>query len=69
MHRVLQKDHPSIGKPCAACQKPLLINDYIALVGLGPGDDPEEQKKCEAGHAYNAVAAICHAACADEGGK
>ena len=58
------KDHPSIGKECPACKVPFKEGDYTILVTLGPGDDPEEQKKCKEGRPYNAVATEVHWKCA-----
>lgn len=42
-------DHPTIGKDCPACKKPFVEGDYTTLVSLGPGDDPEEQRKAASG--------------------
>jgi len=58
------KDHPSIGKPCPACGKPFIEGDYTTLITLGPGDDPEEQRKAAEGRPYNAVASEVHYSCA-----
>jgi len=57
-------DHPSVGKTCPACNKPLKVGDYTTLISLGPGDDEEEQKKARALRPYNAVATEVHWACA-----
>lgn len=59
-----KSDHPSVGKPCAACQRPLMPGDYTTLVALGPSDDPEQQAKARAGEAYNAIAVEVHWTCA-----
>ena len=56
--------HFSVGKPCHACRRPFAVGDYTALVPLGPGDDPEERRKCADGKPYNAVALEVHYACA-----
>lgn len=58
-------DHPSIGKPCPACDKPFVAGDYTTLVALGPGDDPEAQQAAREGRAYNAVAVEIHYTCSD----
>lgn len=58
------KEHPSIGKPCPACHKRFIEGDYTTLITLGPGDDPEAQKKAKEGRAYNAVAVEVHYVCA-----
>lgn len=57
-------DHPSVGEPCPACHKPFAAGDMTALVPLGPGDDPEEQRRAREGRAYNAIAVEVHAGCA-----
>lgn len=59
-----KKDHSSIGEECPACHKPFKEGDYTTLIGLGPGDDPESQKRVREGRAYNAVAVEVHWACA-----
>ena len=37
-----RSDHPSVGKPCAACGELFAEGDYTTLIELGPGNDPEE---------------------------
>lgn len=59
-------DHPSIGELCQACKKPFIVGDYTTLVPLGPGDDPDEQRKAKDGQPYNAVAVEVHYSCAGE---
>lgn len=61
-------DHPSIGELCSACKKPFVTGDYTTLVVLGPGDDPEEQAKRDAGRVYNGIAAEIHWACSTQEG-
>ena len=58
------KNHPSVGELCPACQKPFIEGDYTTLIALGPGDDPESQRKAKEGGAYNAVAVEVHYSCA-----
>jgi hypothetical protein len=60
--------HPTVGKPCPACNVPFKVGDMTTLVTLGPGDDPEAQQRHREGRAYNAVAVEVHAACAGEQG-
>jgi len=57
-------DHPSVGKICPACSKPIAQGDYTALVTYGPGDDPGARERARAGRAYNATAGEVHWACA-----
>lgn len=57
-------DHPSIGRECPACHRAFQAGDYTTLIALGPGDDPDEQRKALEGRAYNAVAAEVHWSCA-----
>jgi len=49
---------------CPACAKPFKPGDYTTLIALGPGDDPEAQKRCREGRPYNAIAKEVHWACA-----
>ena len=58
------KDHSTIGNPCPACNAPFKEGDYTTLISLGPSDDPEQQKKCREGRAFNAVAVEVHWSCA-----
>ena len=64
----LNAEHPLFldGTQCPACQKGFKMGDYVTLIVLGPGDDPEEQANAKAGRAYNAVAAPVHWDCAGE---
>lgn len=57
-------DHPAIGRPCAYCKMPFKPGDMTTLIALGPGDDPEAQRKAREGRPYKAVAELVHAACA-----
>lgn len=57
-------DHPSHGKPCPACQQQFAEGDYTTLIPLGPGDNPDEQRKARLDLAYNAVAVEVHWTCA-----
>lgn len=56
-------DHPSVGRPCAACGQPFVAGDLTTLIGLGPGDDPEARAAAREGRYFNCVAAELHAAC------
>ena len=49
---------------CAACRKKFKPGDYTTLIALGPGDDPEGQKRCREGRPYNAIAIEVHYSCA-----
>lgn len=60
----LPAGNPSVGEPCPACKIVFATGDYVTLVELGPGDDPEEQEKARRGRPYNAVASIVHWSCA-----
>lgn len=59
----LTADHPSVGRICPACDKPLQVGDTPALVTIGPGDDPDARERARQGRAYNAVAIIAHEEC------
>lgn len=58
-----QADHPTIGEPCPACHEPFREGDWTLLVPIGPGDDPDAQKKAREGRAYTAVAIEVHYTC------
>lgn len=58
-------DHPTTGKPCPACREEFKEGDFTTLVTLGPGNDPEAQRKAKEGKAYNAVAVEVHYDCAE----
>jgi len=64
----LKADHPLVntgGEPdvCHACGQRFRAGDYVTLVALGPGDDPETRDKARRGVPYNAVALPVHWAC------
>ena len=65
----LSADHPLVtdGDICRACLKPFKEGDETTLVTLGPGADPEEQAKANAGKAYTAIALPIHWACSGQG--
>lgn len=56
-------DHPSVGRPCAACQEPFTEGDFTTLILIGPGNNPESRRRAREGQAYNAVAIEVHWAC------
>jgi len=68
----LLEGHPLVsdsgyrGEPtlCAACRERFQPGQYLALVPLGPGKDPEERERAWHGMAYNAVAVPVHWPCA-----
>lgn len=60
------KDHPSIDELCPACKKPFKEGEYTTLIVLGPGDDPEQQKKAKDGRPYSAVAQELHWDCSEQ---
>jgi hypothetical protein len=57
-------DHPSVGKPCPACDVNFGDGDFTTLIPIGPGADREEQALARSGRPYNAVAVEVHWACA-----
>lgn len=57
-------DHPSIGTECPACHVSFVEGDCTALVMLGPGDDPEMQRRSREGRPYTGVALELHYGCA-----
>jgi hypothetical protein len=62
----LNAEHPLVrtSQPCAACTVPFQEGELVTLIPLGPGDDPEDRRKCREGKAYNSTAAVVHWACA-----
>ena len=56
--------HPSIGELCPACGQAFVAGNFTTLITLGPGRDPDEQRRARAGRPYNAVATEIHWACA-----
>ena len=57
-------DHHSIGELCPACKQRFVAGDFTALIPLGPGRDPVEQRRAREGRPYNAVVTEVHWACA-----
>ena len=62
----LTEEHPLVKDKveCPACQKVFAAGDVTTLVMLGPGDDPENQRKAKLGLAYNSIAVPVHWSCA-----
>ena len=62
----LAADHPLVMtfQACPACRHLFREGQFVTLVTIGPGEDPEERQKAREGHAYNAVASPVHWACA-----
>lgn len=59
-------DHPSVGKECVVCLKPLAVGDFTTLIALGPDpDDTDAVHKALVGEPYNARAVEIHANCVD----
>lgn len=56
--------HPTIGVECPGCDQPFRPGDYTTLVPLGPGDDPEQRRRCRERLAYNGRGIEVHWACA-----
>ncbi len=58
--------HPLIknNDKCPACNIPFRFNDYVTIIPLGPGNDPEAQRQAREGHPYNAVGSVVHWSCA-----
>jgi len=49
---------------CAACHELFYAGDFTTFIKLGPGADPEQQRRCREGLPYDAVALEVHWACA-----
>jgi hypothetical protein len=63
----LSATHPAVGLVCPACSVRLAVDDYVALVPLGPGADPAARGHRDAGKAYDAVGAVVHWECSPKG--
>lgn len=59
----LPATHPAVNLPCPACWRPILVGAVVALVSIGPGDDPEERHKAAHGRPYTATAVVAHWEC------
>lgn len=60
----LAEDHPAVGTGCAVCGEPFVAGDRTTVIPLGPGTDPEDQRKALAGGWYSCLGTIGHASCA-----
>lgn len=62
----LTASHPLVedAELCAACKAPFHAGEYVVLLALGPGADPVERHRADAGQPYTAVAIPLHLACA-----
>ncbi len=49
---------------CPGCGAKILKGQYSTLITIGPGDDPEEQRKSASGKAFTAIAVEVHWSCA-----
>lgn len=58
----LAVDHPSVGKICPVCDRPMEAGQVPTLIPTAPASD-EDRDKMEAGRAYNAIAAVVHESC------
>lgn len=61
-----EPDHPSVGIPCAICDKPFAAGDYTTAVSVGPAGK-EAQARMKEGRPYNAVCVEAHADCTHQG--
>lgn len=50
--------------PCPGCEHEFKTGDIMAVIPIGPGEDPEERKNAREGKAHRAVAILAHWACA-----
>jgi len=63
---ILTENHPCVRdrrfRPaaCPACGKAFWSGQAIALVPIGPGENPEAQRLCREGLAYNAACIPAH---------
>ena len=61
----LTTGHPLVqdAESCPGCHKPFQVGDYVTLVTIGPGDDPENQERARTDRAYSAAAVPAHWTC------
>lgn len=61
----LKADHPLVTDhtACLACHEEFAEGDYVSLLPLGPGNDPENRRKAREGRPYTAAAIPLHWAC------
>lgn len=62
----LTPEHPLLDAHhwCPACGKDFVMDDYVCLIPLGPGDDEEDREKARDGRWFTGPAAVVHWACA-----
>ncbi len=60
----VKPDEAIAGQVCQACNDPIVVGDYCALVPLGPGRSDEARARARHGRVYNAVALPVHYVCA-----
>jgi hypothetical protein len=61
----LAANHPMVDEQeCAACKYAFEEGDYVTLVPVGPGADPEARAAAREGRAYAGVAVPVHWSCA-----
>ncbi len=48
---------------CPGCKLGFEVGCYVALVAVGPGDDPEERVRASEDRPYNAIAIPAHYVC------
>lgn len=61
----LSADHPLVGKDeCPGCHELFSAGDYVTLLVVGPGGDPEARARAREGRPYSASAVPVHWACA-----
>jgi hypothetical protein len=58
-----EKDAAVLAMMCPGCFADFAPGEYVTLVVIGPGRDPEAQRKAAADQFYSAVAIPAHAAC------
>lgn len=61
----LKADHPAVrdDQTCAGCDLCFCEGEYVTLVAIGPGDDPEARERAREGRPYDAVSVIAHYSC------
>lgn len=59
----LVTEHEADAERCPGCHRRFIAGDITTIVVIGPGDDPEAQRKAREGHPYNAVGVVAHWSC------
>jgi len=63
----LAPTHPAIGTTCVLCAKPFQVEEFVAVVPLGPGLDREDRVRCQLKLPYTGKGIVVHWDCVSGG--